>query len=705
VEIGPYEVLDELGRGGMGRVYLARHRPTGAKRALKALEGVPDLEYLDRFRREVEALARLGGAGVVPVHDSGAAGRVLWFAMDLMPGGSLRARLKQRGTLPWREAVEVVAPIAHALGRGHAIGLVHRDVKPENILFDDQGAPRLADFGCVRDLAAPALTATGAWIGTPGYMAPEQLEGKRIGPPGDVFALGVVLYELLQGERPYDARTVLELALVTAKGKRKPLGDVPEELRSIVDRALESNAEARTPNGTRLAKELDALLAGRSAAPRSRRGLALAIPVLLAAALALGLWLRSPRPPARPIAAAPAHPTSATPTKTSDLTRRIEEWTRRGTRIPVAELALAAREEPDPENRIAHAAFELGIDGDSLTPELVTLLSRERSPLAPALRAVAVVGPALATEAGRRGVREILDRNWKTDDSTLKQSWMTLTEDTRLAKAYPAVVAPILSGLEALAHEEVQASLTPIGPDATAVLKALASCWASVTGLPDGLNGLLAVAVKPEQQRPDPGLARIAALIRASDVFESRGELSLALSLRSAAVRTARTIQVRPAGLDDLVARIARLGTQAGDGLPPGPERSLVFGVVVSADVDSGIFSSSPKWSLERLTHAYGIAVREGMSEETRTTTGRWLVGQLLTMKLWARVDELVPDPPRGLLPEVLCARACSLSDAGEAKKAAATLGEARELAAALAADPLRSADLDLAARYLAAKK
>src|SRR5947209_427586 len=125
--LGPYVLEGELGRGGMGCVYRARHGPTGAVRAVKLLDALPDPTSQDRFRREIEALARVGGKGVVTIHESGVEGGRSFFAMELMAGGSLRARLAARGKLPWAEAAAIVRTLAATLERCHALSVIHRD--------------------------------------------------------------------------------------------------------------------------------------------------------------------------------------------------------------------------------------------------------------------------------------------------------------------------------------------------------------------------------------------------------------------------------------------------------------------------------------------------------------------------------------------------------------------------------------------------
>ena len=309
--LADYELLDELGRGGMGRVVRARHRPSGGLRALKLLEGSLDPELLLRFRREAEVLARVGGEGVVPVHAWGSEQGRAWLAMALMPGGSLAGRLKAAGRLPWREAVELVLGLSEALGRCHAAGVVHRDLKPENVLFDEQGRARLADFGAVRDLGASTLGETGATIGTPAYMAPEQLTGEPVDGRADLYALGVTLHQLVSGALPFAAPSLSPVALLTAKlnGRRERLAgavpDVPPALDLVLDRTLAPDPARRLASAAELAAALRAVLAGRGLA-RARAGRAawIAAPALALAGLGLAAWPAAPPPPV-PTAAAP----------------------------------------------------------------------------------------------------------------------------------------------------------------------------------------------------------------------------------------------------------------------------------------------------------------------------------------------------------------------------------------------------------------
>jgi serine/threonine-protein kinase len=317
-----YTLEGELGRGGMGCVYRARHKPTGALRALKVLTGVPDPEVLARFRREAEALARLGpGAVAVPVHEIRVEGGRCFIVMGFMAGGSLGARLGSQGRLEPLEAIRMASRIARALESCHAAGLVHRDLKPDNVLFDEEGRVRLADFGIVRDLQATVLTETGTVLGTPRYMAPEQLEGKPVDARADIYALGVLLYVLVTGEPPHSGNSLYDLLRAKLSGQRAALpAGMPDGLDAVIGRALAPSPDRRQESARELREELEALLAGAVSAKQEKlpagpgRALVVAgvgVLLLLGAALA---WerLRAPEKMARPDAPAIPRP-DATP--------------------------------------------------------------------------------------------------------------------------------------------------------------------------------------------------------------------------------------------------------------------------------------------------------------------------------------------------------------------------------------------------------
>ncbi|MCO5166012.1 MAG: serine/threonine protein kinase [Planctomycetes bacterium] len=377
-----HAVEGELGRGGFGRVLRARNLATGAVRAVKVLEHVAGPEEVERFRREGELLARLGGPGVVPVHEAGVDRGRLYLIMDLMPGGSLRARMAPGQPWPWREAAALVAALARALAPAHAAGIVHRDLKPENVLFDEQGAPRVADFGCARDATARSLTETGVALGTPSYMAPEQLGGERVDARADVWSLGVLLHELLAGERPFAGRTPLELLHRTLTGARAPLDrrlGVPPALEAVLDRSLALDREARPADGAALAGALEAATTARAGGRRLPARLAATgvAAALVVGALALFAATSTTTTPdlARPPTATPA---PATPSATGVTALAADP------RVPVAEVEEAAR-----------AALERGA-GESAEDLARAAAAR------PGSRALATLAGAALLAAGER---------------------------------------------------------------------------------------------------------------------------------------------------------------------------------------------------------------------------------------------------------------------------------------------------------------
>jgi hypothetical protein len=320
--LGPYELLDALGSGAQGTVWRARHRVTGTIRAVKRLEGPFDPESVERFRREAQALARSGGAAVT-IHEIVVEPGELWYAMELCPGGSLERRLEQRGRFEWREAVSIMAKVARALDRCHEQDLLHRDLKPANILFDERDEPRLADWGLVKDLARSKLTETGTVVGTPTYMAPEQLAGRSIDRRADVFALGVILHELVAGNPPFGGDTLPEIVRARTRGGRDPLAKLgaPRELDLVLDRALAARPAARIASARELASELDRLLAG------ARRRRSALIPLGLAALGVASVSLAAALLPGPPFPASPARPDGASAVASSarPLPRSVSE--------------------------------------------------------------------------------------------------------------------------------------------------------------------------------------------------------------------------------------------------------------------------------------------------------------------------------------------------------------------------------------------
>jgi len=300
-----YTVEGELGRGGMGVVYKARDERLKRQVAIKVLP--PELAFREeiriRFLREAETAARLSHPHIVPIHSVGEGpDGLVYFVMAYVDGESVAAKLKRRGQLPSEEARRIMLETADALGAAHALGIIHRDVKPDNILLEgSRGRVVVTDFGIAKALSSTTgsatLTATGVAIGTPHYMSPEQAAGDReIDGRSDIYSLGVVSYQMLTGELPFHAPTVPGI-LMKHITERAPLvtdkcRDCPEDLAACVMRSLEKDPDDRWPTADALRRALEARSATMS---RSRRPSGGPAPRAL----------RFPPPPAPPIPRSP----------------------------------------------------------------------------------------------------------------------------------------------------------------------------------------------------------------------------------------------------------------------------------------------------------------------------------------------------------------------------------------------------------------
>ncbi|MBX3472736.1 MAG: serine/threonine protein kinase, partial [Planctomycetes bacterium] len=275
---GRYELLAELGRGGMGIVYRARDTKGGAVVALKVMIEADDDEVrLQRFEREAELAGLLQHPGLVKIHDAGRVDGMPYFTMDLVEGDSLDAVLEQ-GSVPRDDVLKALAQVARAVDHAHSRGVVHRDLKPGNILLDRKtGQARVTDFGLARDLArVTRLTQVGQAVGTPYYMAPEQVRGERdVDGRCDVYAIGVMLYEALTGDVPFDAESPLSLFKKIDREpvvlELDPARGVDARIHKVVMRALAKDREERYARGELLARDLERYLRGQEprALPRA----------------------------------------------------------------------------------------------------------------------------------------------------------------------------------------------------------------------------------------------------------------------------------------------------------------------------------------------------------------------------------------------------------------------------------------------------
>jgi serine/threonine protein kinase len=242
--IGPYRLRGRLGAGGMGRVYLGLS-PGGRAVAVKVIRAdlAQDAEFRTRFRREVGVARRVSGLFTAPVIDADVESTVPWLATAYVRGPSLADAVGEHGPLPAASVLVLARGLAEGLRAIHAAGVVHRDLKPANVLLAEDG-PRLIDFGISRAVEASALTHTGLVVGSPGFMSPEQAEGREVGPPSDVFSLGAALAFAATGQGPFGSGSTP--ALVYRVVYCAPQLDlVPAEVRPLIDRCLAKDPARR----------------------------------------------------------------------------------------------------------------------------------------------------------------------------------------------------------------------------------------------------------------------------------------------------------------------------------------------------------------------------------------------------------------------------------------------------------------------------
>jgi eukaryotic-like serine/threonine-protein kinase len=277
--LGPYEIIAPIGAGGMGEVYRARDARLGREVAIKVLpaEFAADPERLRRFEREAKATAGLSHPNILDVHDVGTHEGVPYLVEELLEGESLKERLA-RGALAVPEAVGVAVQVAHGMAAAHEKGIVHRDLKPANVFLTKRGAVKILDFGLAKLVegvpvgeadtlthAPTGATEAGRVLGTVAYMAPEQARGMPVDQRADIFAFGVVLYEMLAGQRPFRGATATDTLAAIIKDEPAALpGTVPSKLAAVVERCLAKDPAHRFQRGGEVEAALEAVRAGSS---------------------------------------------------------------------------------------------------------------------------------------------------------------------------------------------------------------------------------------------------------------------------------------------------------------------------------------------------------------------------------------------------------------------------------------------------------
>jgi serine/threonine protein kinase len=363
--LGQYHIIEEIGRGGMAEVLKAWQPSLERYVALKVLPEyfVHDGQFLARFEREAKAAAKLSHPNIVHIYDTGEADGRHYIAMEYLEAGSLQERLAT-GALSIEEAHEILAQVAAALDYAHGQGLIHRDIKPSNILFSGDGRPKVADFGIARAGDGTQLTRTGVIMGTPEYMAPEQAEGRPVDHRADLYALGVVLYQMLTGRAPFRGTTphaTLHAVIYEPPPPPRQINpDLPPAVEAVILKALAKRPEDRFQRGAEMVAALQRALRGTPAAaplpPRARAAPPRRSPVVwllagaaLVVALLLGLLLvlagggsgdETPIPPATEVVALTT-PTSAALTLTAP-TATGAPVQPTGTSLPATDAPLPA---------------------------------------------------------------------------------------------------------------------------------------------------------------------------------------------------------------------------------------------------------------------------------------------------------------------------------------------------------------------------
>ncbi len=277
-EIAGYRVTGLLGRGGMGFVYEAEHAILGRKAAIKTLSNDlgGDGDFRERFIQESQMVAALDHPSIIPIYDAGEEDGVVYIAMRHVGGGDLQGLIAE-GQLELDRAVSILEQVAGALDAAHAHDLVHRDVKPANVLIDSSSdRVYLTDFGIAKQARTRGLTRTGFFVGTLDYAAPEQIQGKPVGPQADVYAFGCLLFECLTGKKPFDRETDVAVMhahlLDPAPAATELRPDLPAALDDVVARALAKNEDERTASCREVIEAVRACLGGQAVTPTARPG-------------------------------------------------------------------------------------------------------------------------------------------------------------------------------------------------------------------------------------------------------------------------------------------------------------------------------------------------------------------------------------------------------------------------------------------------
>ena len=268
-----FQVMQELGRGGMGIVFLAYDKQLKDNVAIKVLSPFlsNDEESLERMRREVTAARKITHSNVIKIFDLAEAGGLHYITMEYFPGENLRQLIQRRGPLTLQEGMQIVFQICDGLAAAHGQGIIHRDLKSHNVILNDRGHLKIIDLGLARTNQLEGMTATGLIMGTPEYMSPEQVLGRRTDERSDLYSLGVILYEMFSGHVPFSGDSPINVGFKHVKEECVPLKSVcpqlPEELSGIIDRLLQKDPAHRYQSVQDLRRDLEKVHSFRPVPP------------------------------------------------------------------------------------------------------------------------------------------------------------------------------------------------------------------------------------------------------------------------------------------------------------------------------------------------------------------------------------------------------------------------------------------------------
>ena len=314
---GRYRIIRRLGQGGMARVFLAQDESLHREVAIKVLSDrhSDDPHFIERFQREARAAARLNHPNIVQVYDQSQGG-MSFIVQEYVEGETLKDLIRRESPLEPRRAITIALQILAALRVAHQQGVVHRDVKPQNILMQTDGKAKVADFGIASAGGDTEMTEAGSIVGTAQYLAPEQARGLSVGPPADLYAVGIVLYEMLSGRVPFEGDTAVNVAMRHVQEAPEPLTDrnplVPVALEAVVMRALAKDPRQRYQSADEMGIELD----------RVRQGLPISDETAVIGAATLAMTQPLAPPPSETMVAPPLPPRDAAPARGGNPNRK-----------------------------------------------------------------------------------------------------------------------------------------------------------------------------------------------------------------------------------------------------------------------------------------------------------------------------------------------------------------------------------------------